>query len=175
MNPSELITRRDLMKKLLSVSGATVAATLVGGLQIVSAEETNSPQDEIASIENTIDAQARAGKWIQVNLAQQRMTAWNGGSAYLSSLCSTGTARYPTVRGTFRVYVKYVATRMRGPGYDLPNVPYTMYFYRGYGLHGTYWHHNFGHPMSHGCVNLPTPIARQVFNWAPVGTPVVVS
>lgn len=46
---------------------------------------------------------------------------------------------------------------MTGPGYDLPNVPYTMYFYQGYGLHGTYWHNNFGTPMSHGCVNMPTP------------------
>ena len=43
-------------------------------------------------------------------------------------------------------------------GYDyyLPNVPYVMYFYQGYALHGTYWHSNFGRPMSHGCVNLET-------------------
>jgi lipoprotein-anchoring transpeptidase ErfK/SrfK len=59
---------------------------------------------------------------------------------------------------------------MTGPGYYLPNVPYTMYFYRGYGLHGTYWHANFGRPMSHGCVNLPTYEAQWLFNWAPVGT-----
>ncbi|MBZ5574334.1 MAG: L,D-transpeptidase, partial [Acidobacteriia bacterium] len=38
-----------------------------------------------------------------------------------------------------------------GPALPLPNVPYTQYFYQGYGLHGTYWHHNFGTPMSHGC------------------------
>jgi lipoprotein-anchoring transpeptidase ErfK/SrfK len=48
-----------------------------------------------------------------------------------------------------------------------------MYFYRGYGLHGTYWHNNFGTPMSHGCVNLSTPDARWLFSWAPVGTKVV--
>ena len=91
----------------------------------------------------------------------------------ISLSLSTGTWRHPTVVGTFRVYVKYVSTRMRGPGYDLPNVPYTMYFYRGYGIHGTYWHSNFGTPMSHGCVNLSTPNARWLFNWAPVGTKVV--
>ena len=56
---------------------------------------------------------------------------------------------------------------------DLPNVPYTMYFYKGYGIHGTYWHHNFGHPMSHGCVNMRTSDAAWLFNWASVGTPVV--
>lgn len=63
---------------------------------------------------------------------------------------------------------------MTGPGYRLPHVPYVMYFYKGYALHGTYWHNNFGRPMSHGCVNLPTPIAEQLYHWAEIGTPVVV-
>ena len=63
---------------------------------------------------------------------------------------------------------------MIGPGYDLPNVPYTQYFYKGYGLHGTYWHHNFGTPMSHGCINMPTDQAEWAFNWATYGTPVIV-
>jgi lipoprotein-anchoring transpeptidase ErfK/SrfK len=63
---------------------------------------------------------------------------------------------------------------MRGPGYDLHNVPYTMYFYKGYGLHGTYWHNNFGTPMSHGCVNMPTEEAKWAYYWADYGTPVVV-
>jgi lipoprotein-anchoring transpeptidase ErfK/SrfK len=83
-------------------------------------------------------------------------------------------AYYPTPVGRYRIYVKYVSTLMRGPGYYLPNVPYTMYFYGGYGLHGTYWHNNFGRPMSHGCVNLPTAEAKWFFDWAPVGTPVIV-
>jgi lipoprotein-anchoring transpeptidase ErfK/SrfK len=47
-----------------------------------------------------------------------------------------------------------------------------MYFYRDYGLHGTYWHSNFGRPMSRGCVNLRTPDAQWLYNWAEVGTPV---
>ena len=61
---------------------------------------------------------------------------------------------------------------MSGPDYFLPAVPFTMYFYQGYGIHGTYWHNAFGRPMSHGCVNLPTPEAEWFFNWADVGTPV---
>ena len=48
-----------------------------------------------------------------------------------------------------------------------------MYFYGGYGLHGTYWHNNFGTPMSHGCVNLSQGDAAWLYNWAPVGTKVV--
>ena len=112
-------------------------------------------------------------KWIDVNLSTQTLVAYSGRTPVFRASVSTGTWRYPTVVGTFRVYVKYVSTRMRGPGYDLPNVPYTMYFYRGYAIHGTYWHDNFGTPMSHGCVNLSISDARWLFYWAPVGTKVV--
>jgi lipoprotein-anchoring transpeptidase ErfK/SrfK len=59
---------------------------------------------------------------------------------------------------------------MSGPGYYLPDVPYVMYFYKDYGLHGTYWHHNFGTPMSHGCVNFPTVDAGWIFENSRVGT-----
>ena len=59
------------------------------------------------------------------------------------------------------------------PGYYLRDVPYVMYFYRGYGLHGAYWHNNFGTPMSHGCVNLSVDDARWLYEWASVGTKVV--
>jgi lipoprotein-anchoring transpeptidase ErfK/SrfK len=111
-----------------------------------------------------------SGRWIDVNLSAQRVTAYVGSTPVRSTLVSTGRPRTPTPTGRFRIYVKYVSTRMRGPGYNLPNVPYTMYFYRGYGLHGTYWHSNFGRTMSHGCINLPTSEARWFFSWASVGT-----
>ncbi len=110
------------------------------------------------------------GRWIDVNLSAQRVTAYQGNTPVRSTLVSTGLPRTPTPTGQYRIYVKYVSTLMSGPGYYLPNVPYTMYFYRGYSLHGTYWHSNFGSPMSHGCVNLPTPEAQWLFNWASVGT-----
>jgi len=113
------------------------------------------------------------GRWIDVNLSKQRLTAYQGNTPVFSALVSTGLPRTPTVVGRFKIYTKLTSTRMRGPGYDLPNVPYTMYFYKGYGIHGTYWHHNFGHPMSHGCVNMRTSDAAWLFNWASVGTPVV--
>jgi len=115
-------------------------------------------------------------KWIDVNLSTQRITAYEGNTVIHSSWVSTGLPRTPTVVGSYRVYVKYEATDMQGGSqtagdyYYLRNVPYTMYFYQGYGIHGTYWHNNFGQPMSHGCVNLPTSEAQWYFNWAPVGT-----
>jgi LysM repeat protein len=112
-------------------------------------------------------------KWIDVNLTTQRVTAYEGQVAVWSALASTGTWRTPTVVGTYQILSKYPSTHMSGPGYSLPNVPYTMFFYRGYAFHGTYWHNNFGTPMSHGCVNLSTPDSEWLYNWAPVGTKVV--
>lgn len=110
-------------------------------------------------------------KWIEVNLETQTLTAWNGSEVYMQFPISSG-LWYPTPPGTYTIYWKLRYTRMTGGNkawgtfYDLPNVPDTMYFYQGYGIHGAYWHHNFGHPMSHGCVNEPLVKAHELFEWA---------
>jgi lipoprotein-anchoring transpeptidase ErfK/SrfK len=109
-------------------------------------------------------------RWIDVDLSRQMVFAYEGDVVVNSFVVSTGTWRTPTVTGQYKIYVKYRSATMTGPGYSLPNVPYVMYFYKGYGLHGTYWHNNFGTPMSHGCVNLRTEDAEWLFNWASVGT-----
>jgi LysM repeat protein len=114
-----------------------------------------------------------AGRWIEVDLSSQRAIARQGDAAVRTMVVSTGIARYPTPPGQFRIYAKYPSVTMSGPGYYLPGVPHTMFFYRGYALHGTYWHSNFGHPMSHGCVNLPMDAAGWLYKWASIGTPVV--
>jgi lipoprotein-anchoring transpeptidase ErfK/SrfK len=124
-------------------------------------------------VEENNDTQYTGGgseRWIDVNLSNQMLYAYEGGSVVNSFVVSTGTWEHPTVTGQFNIYVKYVSADMAGPGYYLSNVPYVMYFYKGYGLHGTYWHSNFGTPMSHGCVNLPTDAAGWLFDWASVGT-----
>jgi lipoprotein-anchoring transpeptidase ErfK/SrfK len=108
-------------------------------------------------------------RWIDVNLTHQMVYAYQGNTVVNSFLVSTGTWQYPTVTGQYHIYIKLRYTDMSGPGYYLPNVPFTMYFYKGYGLHGTYWHHNFGTPMSHGCVNLSIPDSEWLYNWASVG------
>jgi lipoprotein-anchoring transpeptidase ErfK/SrfK len=109
-------------------------------------------------------------RWFDINLSAQRMYAYNGSKLVKTFVISTGLPATPTITGRFRVYVKYTATLMAGPGYYLPNVPWTMYFYSGYGIHGTYWHNNFGTPMSHGCVNMKNVDAAWAFNFASVGT-----
>lgn len=109
-------------------------------------------------------------KWIEVDLSDQKLIAWEGNKIFLESPISSG-KWYPTPTGEFRIWAKLKYTKMEGgikgtsSYYYLPNVPYTMYFFKGFGLHGTYWHNNFGQPMSHGCVNLPTPVAEKLFWW----------
>jgi len=111
-------------------------------------------------------------RWIDVDLTKQILIAYEGDAAVRSTLVSTGLTNTPTPVGVYRIWIKLRYDDMTGPGYYLADVPYTMYFYRGYGIHGTYWHNNFGNPMSHGCVNLPTSEAGWLFEWAEVGTPV---
>jgi lipoprotein-anchoring transpeptidase ErfK/SrfK len=119
------------------------------------------------------------GRWILVNLATQHLYAYDGANVVKDLAVSTGTAANPTPVGSFTIQQRLVAQEMVGPGYDLPNVPYVQYFgndtlswQEGYSLHGAYWHSNWGHPMSHGCVNLPTDFAGWLYNWASLGTPV---
>jgi lipoprotein-anchoring transpeptidase ErfK/SrfK len=116
-------------------------------------------------------------KWIEVDLSEQKLRAWEGNSLYMESLTSTGLPYFPTPKGEFRIWYKTRATRMKGGegkyAYNLPNVPHTMFFegpgvpsYKGYGIHGAYWHNDFGKVHSHGCVNLPLDKAAQLYEWA---------
>lgn len=127
------------------------------------------PTDEVP-IYPTEPPIIETGRWIDVDLSNQVLYAYVDDTIVASFLVSTGTYLHPTVTGQYNIYVKYRYTDMKGEGYYLPDVPYTMYFYQGYGIHGTYWHHNFGTPMSHGCINMRTEDAEWLFYWASVGT-----
>lgn len=132
---------------------------------------TKTPTPEVEPISASLPKKVGEGdRWIDVDLSEQRAYAYEGYQLVNSFIVSTGTWQYPTVTGQYRVYVKYRYADMSGPGYYLPDVPYVMYFYKGYGLHGTYWHNNFGTPMSHGCVNLTIDEAGWLFDFASVGT-----
>ncbi|HFQ95127.1 MAG TPA: LysM peptidoglycan-binding domain-containing protein [Anaerolineae bacterium] len=115
-----------------------------------------------------------ARKWIEVDLSQQRLYAHENGQIVFTTLISSGRSPYHTPIGRFRVWAKVRRQTMSGPGYRLPNVQWVMYFAGENAIHGTYWHNNFGHPMSHGCVNATNKAARWLYNWAPYGTIVVV-
>lgn len=113
-------------------------------------------------------------RWIEVDLSEQYLVAWDGKNQIFTAVISTGKAKTPTYPGVYTIQRKYPFDRMRGADYDVPNVPNVLYFDRGYALHGADWHNNFGTPMSHGCVNLPLGNAEWLFDWAKIGTPVVI-
>lgn len=118
-------------------------------------------------------------KWIDINVTTQTVTAYEGSTSIKSVVVSTGVTRTPTVLGTYKIYRKIPSQTMSGGSqatgdyYYLPNVTDVMYFYQGYAFHGTYWHNNFGRPMSHGCVNMTLADAKWFYQWASVGTVVV--
>jgi lipoprotein-anchoring transpeptidase ErfK/SrfK len=135
---------------------------------------TATPAPTLAFAVPSISSAPTEDKWIDLDLSDQRLVAYVGTVPVYAVRVSTGVARMPTPKGQFHIYRKLAATLMSGPGYYLPNVPWTMYFHKSYAVHGTYWHDNFGRPMSHGCVNLPTPDAKWMYDWTPEGTLVVV-
>lgn len=132
--------------------------------------DTPMPTETLAPVVYVPDGIGAGERWIDVDLTKQRTYAYEGSTLIREFVVSTGTWQTPTVTGQYRIYVKYRTADMSGPGYYLRDVPYVMYFYKGYGLHGTYWHNNFGTPMSHGCINLTPEEAGWLFNFAEVGT-----
>lgn len=115
-------------------------------------------------------------KWIEVDLSEQKLWAREGDNLFMETKISSGLPNTPTPQGVFNIWIKLRATKMEGGQgryyYNLPNVPYVMFFqndkvpgWKGYGLHGTYWHNDFGIPHSHGCVNLPTENAKRLYYW----------
>lgn len=113
-------------------------------------------------------------KWIDVNLSTQTLNAYEGNNLMYTTLVSSGTDDHPTVTGMFRVWLRFESQTMDGAllGYDyyLENVPYVMYFFEDYALHGAFWHNNFGYQMSHGCVNLSPSDAGWLYSWSEYGT-----
>ena len=109
-------------------------------------------------------------KRIEVSLKQQRITAYEGDKAVLTSLVCSGTSGFGTPRGNHKVLFKTPTSRMIGGSgsgyYDLPGVPFpTFITWSGVAIHGTYWHNDYGRPRSHGCLNVPSDIARWFWRW----------
>lgn len=113
-------------------------------------------------------------RWIEIKLSRQRLIAWEGNTPVYAVIISSGKASSPTPRGAFEIQSRQRVARMQGEDYDIPDVPYTLYYSGNYAIHGAYWHRQFGTPVSHGCINVAVDHARWLYNWSSVGTPVVV-
>lgn len=120
---------------------------------------------------------APTDKWIDVDLAQQTFVAYEGDRPVYVTLISSGrmesnsdTENFRTPTGTYRITSKHLTTTMDGDSavdgpYSIEDVPYVMYFKGAYALHTAFWHDRFGHPKSHGCVNMAPWDARHIFAW----------
>jgi hypothetical protein len=113
-------------------------------------------------------------KWVLINITLQYLWAYQGDQVLWQGYVSTGTAKFATPPGSYRVLSKLESQTMEGvlggEYYNVPDVPDVLYFTdRGHAIHGTYWHSNFGTPMSHGCVNLPTDVADWMYQWSAIG------
>jgi hypothetical protein len=122
-------------------------------------------------------------KWVDISIRAQSLVAYVGTRAVYATLVSTGRAgmgdpetTLSTVRGTFMIYQKEVSSTMdgdedRSDSFNLRDVPFVQYFHKGYALHGTYWHDDFGKVRSHGCVNLAAIDAAWLFEWTDPSVP----
>jgi hypothetical protein len=115
-------------------------------------------------------------RWLDVNLSEQSLVAYEGTRPVYATLVSTGKKSpvkekdHSTPTGQWRVREKHVTTTMDGDGtaagdlpYSIEDVPYVVYFHQSYAVHGAFWHKNFGVKMSHGCINLSPLDAKRVF------------
>ncbi|MGB6294982.1 MAG: L,D-transpeptidase [Rivularia sp. (in: cyanobacteria)] len=155
------------------VAGIALSASFVS-LPTNKAEAHHTQKSQQKIIEKVKQLKNSNQRWIQVDLSEQRLITWEGNKPVFGVIVSTGKKDTPTPTGVFNIYTKLEKTRMKGEGYDIKDVPYTMYYQGGYGIHGAFWHNNFGTPVSRGCVNVAPNHAKKIFNWASVGTTVVV-
>ncbi|WP_375539499.1 L,D-transpeptidase [Planktothrix sp. FACHB-1365] len=166
--PNFSLKKFQPLKILATGAILTVMVGLTEGNLAIANEEHN------LIARNMMELQKSSERWILIDLSRQRLIAWEGNQPVYAVIVSTGKADTPTRTGVFKVYTKYETTRMTGPDYDVPDVPYTMYYDGGMAIHGAYWHNLFGTPVSHGCTNVAVNHAKWLFEWASVGTPVIV-
>lgn len=154
-----------------------------GGLRIAAADVDSSGDVEVITVpaKNVVEGRLDQYKYIDVNVTEQRLRAYRAGKIERTFLVSTGIAKYPTPIGDFevlsKVYMKnykYSYGENHPDNYDLPNVKYNLRFNGPYFLHYAYWHNNFGHRMSHGCVNINLENSEWIYSWADIGNPVYV-
>ncbi|EEH63641.1 ErfK/YbiS/YcfS/YnhG [Gleimia coleocanis DSM 15436] len=134
--------------------------------------------------ENLAYQAAPGERWIDINLSNYTMTAYEGATpVFFTDQIVPGANETPTVVGKFAVYLKYNVQDMRGTNFDgtpylTKGVPWVTYFHGGYAIHGAPWRSVFGLGHggngTHGCINTPTGNAKWIYDWSQMGDPVVV-
>ncbi|MCE9644122.1 L,D-transpeptidase family protein [Candidatus Parcubacteria bacterium] len=154
----------------------------VKGNWYVAVDPTSVQPLENVGDEDLTKETASTTKRIVVDMSEEKLYAYDGDVLFMEESISTGHDATPTPAGTFTVFRKTPSRYMQGPipevsdqYYDLPGVPWNLYFTAGGAvIHGAYWHDHFGEEWSHGCVNLPPAQAKKLYLWADLGTSVTV-
>ena len=165
----------EFIEQVKSSNGTWIenAGTPIFDNQPVAALPKKLSLDNTAQVLGSHLAPDGSEKWIEVDLSDFKLYAWEGNRKVYEFPVSTGRPGYKTITGEFRVWRKVRlqpyrgGSRARGDYYYLPNVPYSLFFHRGYAIHGAYWHNDFGiQNRSSGCVNLRISEAEQLYNWS---------
>jgi lipoprotein-anchoring transpeptidase ErfK/SrfK len=161
----------------------------------VSADEKNLRSERGGMLNQALIEQFSTGtdRRLFVYLDSQSVEAVENGKVIRTFKVSTGKSKTPTVTGTYYIYDRYRHKTMRSdvdqgrPGfYEVKDVPYTQFFHKDYAFHGAFWHNNFGHPASHGCINMATKDRNKhwpnvsedagwLYQWGALGLPVTVT
>jgi len=179
LTPGDIMIVLGRREQLAAVAALAGGQPYAGTFAVQATKATWTERKVAAGAENLAYPAAEGEKWVDVNLSAHTMTAYEGARAVIGPVAMVnGAPATPTVQGTFHIYSKTPLMTMRGSNadgtnYEAPDVPWVAFFTGGYALHGAYWRSSFGYAASHGCVNLPVSVAKQVYDWAPVGTPVV--
>ena len=191
------ISKDAITEEVISAPGNKIIITKgQDGLQVVNPERyatqfseaftSNQPLNlslETKSVPRPVkDYAADGGRWLYSDLSEFKMIAYEGSNPVRTFAISSGISRFPTVTGNFKVYAKVRSQTMKGgsgtpedPIYEVPNVEWISYFHGDYGIHGVYWHNNFGVKNgSHGCIGITNADAQWIYNWDSIGTPVIV-
>lgn len=146
-----------------------------GGVNVAVGQTDDSSREEILVMPGKLPPQGRTDvqRYVDVNITTQTLTAYENGYKVNEFLISSGLWATPTPIGEYHIQRKLYSHLYSGPGYYLPNTLYNLQFTPGYYLHGAYWHNNFGHRMSHGCVNISYANAAWIYDWMQVGDLVV--
>ncbi len=180
LHPDGSFRRREGLKltgKTRMSGGITFRETSDGAYMVPEGERMIALRDSFPSFA------VGSRNWIDISIVDQSLVAYEGQKAVYATLVSTGRGRLgdpekvpATVRGTFMIHTKHVSTTMDAEddvsdSYNLLDVPFVQYFHKGYAIHGTYWHDEFGQIRSHGCVNLSPIDAAWLFEWTDPAVP----
>ena len=163
VNPAALARLNGLQNDSIPEPGRALRVPSVDALELLQGMSQRLEQARYPTL---------AERWIEVDLKEQLAIAYEGVIPVRVFVISSGVEDSPTITGAFRIWVKIAMQDMRGgsraagDAYHVTEVRNVQYFHEDYGFHGTYWHSNFGTPMSRGCVNMTEEDAKWLFDWA---------